>query len=59
MVIALTQRTLRSEGITPSIEVQLLTKLSAAIRRALSVERNSVEVMREISRTIADFTRSH
>jgi len=59
MVIALTQRTLRSEGITPNIEVQLLTKLSAAIRRALSVERNSVEVMREISRTIADFTRSH
>jgi DNA-binding response OmpR family regulator len=59
MVIALTQRTLRTQGSTPGIEVQLLTKLSAAIRRALSVERNSVDVMREISRTIADFTRSH
>lgn len=59
MVIALTQRTLRSQGTAPNVEVQLLTKLSAAIRRALSVERNSVDVMREISRTIADFTRSH
>ena len=58
MVIALTQRTLRSQG-GGGVEVQLLTKLSAAIRRALSVERNSIDVMREISRTIADFTRSH
>jgi DNA-binding response OmpR family regulator len=58
MVIALTQRTLRTQGAT-GIEIQLLTKLSAAIRRALSVERNSLEIMREISRTIADFTRSH
>jgi len=59
MVIALTQRVLRAPvGSTP-IEVQLLTKLSTAIRRALSVERHSVEVMKEISRTIADYTRSH
>lgn len=59
MVIAMTQRILRSQGDASMIEVQLLVKLSAAIKRALSVERHSVDVMREISATIANFTKSH
>jgi len=59
MLIALTQRVLRSQDGASSVEIQLLVKLAAAVRRALSVERHSVEVMKEISRTIADFTRSH
>ena len=59
MVIALTQRVLRARGPAAMVEVQLLVKLSAAIRRALSVERHSIDVMREITKTIANFTRTH
>ena len=56
MLIALTQRVLRGQGTRPSVEVQILVKLASAIRRALSVERHSVDVMREITQTIANFT---
>lgn len=59
MLIALTQRLLRAQDTVSSIEVQLLVKLAAAIRRALSVERHSVDVMREITQTIANFTKTH
>ncbi|HEY1719950.1 MAG TPA: response regulator [Magnetospirillaceae bacterium] len=59
MVIAMTQRILRAQNPASSIEVQLMVKLAAAIKRALSVERHSVDVMREITSMITNFTKSH
>ena len=59
MVIALTQRVLRAQGPAAIGRGTILVKLSAAIRRALSVERHSIDVMREITKTIANFTRTH
>jgi CheY-like chemotaxis protein len=59
MLIALAQRVLRAQEGVSTVEIQLLVKLSAAIRRALSVERHSVDVMREISQTIANFTKTN
>jgi DNA-binding response OmpR family regulator len=59
MLIALTQRVLRAQDVVSMVELQLLVKLSAAIRRALSVERHSVDVMREITQTIANFTKTN
>ncbi len=58
MLIALTQR-VRAHDPVSTVEVQLLVKLASAIRRALSVERHSVDVMREITQTIANFTKNH
>ncbi len=59
MLIALTQRILQAEPGMATVEVQLLDRLGSAIRRALSVERNSIEVMKDIAETIASFTRKH
>lgn len=59
MLIALAQRVLRSPTGNARLEVELLGKLATAIRRALSVERHSVDVMREIADAIATFTQRH
>lgn len=59
MLIALVQRVLRSPSGNAQMEVQLLGKLATAIRRALSVERHSVDVMKEIADTIKSYTRRH
>lgn len=56
MTLALTQRINRASPGQAKIEVQLIGKLAAAIIRALSVEHNSVDVMRNIADTIANFT---
>ena len=56
MTLALTQRIHRSSPGQAKTEVQLVGKLAAAITRALSVERDSVGVMRDIADTIANFT---
>jgi DNA-binding response OmpR family regulator len=59
MEIALVKRILNgSRGLDPR-EIRLLVKLAAAIRRALSVERDSVDVMKEIAETIANYTQKH
>jgi len=59
MLVAVSQRILRAPGGRAVLEVQLLTKLAAAIRRALLVERNSVMVMQEIAQTVANYTSRH
>ena len=56
MLLAITQRVLKAPTGRAAVEVQLLAKLSSAIRRALLVERNSVDVMQEIASTVASFT---
>jgi len=56
MLLAITQRILKVPTGRATIEVLLLAKLSAAIRRALLVERNSIEVMQEIAATVANYT---
>lgn len=56
MLVAISQRILRAPSGRALVEVQLLAKLAAAIRRALLVERNSVMVMQEITSTIARYT---
>jgi len=56
MLLAITQRILKSPAGRAAVEVQLLSKLANAIRRALLVERNSVEVMQEIATTVANYT---
>jgi DNA-binding response OmpR family regulator len=59
MLVAISQRILRAPSGRAAVEVQLLSKLASAIRRALLVERNSVSVMQEITSTIAQFTARH
>jgi hypothetical protein len=59
MLVAISQRVLRAPSGRAQVEVQLLAKLAAAIRRALLVERNSVMVMQEITSTIAKYTSQH
>jgi len=56
MTVALTQRIGRGTPGQAKIEVQLVGKLASAIMRALSVERESVGVMRDIADTIASYT---
>jgi CheY-like chemotaxis protein len=56
MTLALTQRINRGNPGQAKIEVQLVGKLATAIMRALSVERESVGVMRDIADTIASYT---
>jgi CheY-like chemotaxis protein len=57
MLVALAQRVRHAPPMVRITEVDLLIKLSEAIHRALSVERDSVDVMNEIAATIAAFTR--
>jgi DNA-binding response OmpR family regulator len=59
MLIAITQRILRKPHGRALVEIQLLGKLAIAIRRAVSVERDSVRVMQEIATTIATYTRQN
>jgi DNA-binding response OmpR family regulator len=59
MMIAISQRIVNKPMGRATIEVQLLEKLAVAIRRAVSVERNSVRVMQEIAATIAKFSRTN
>lgn len=56
MMNALGQRVLRSTPFERVIEVELLSKLAVAIRRALSVDRDAVDIMQEIASTIGSFT---
>jgi DNA-binding response OmpR family regulator len=56
MLVAISQRILRAPTGRAALEVQLLSKLAAAIRRALLVERNSVEVMEEIASAVGAYT---
>jgi DNA-binding response OmpR family regulator len=57
MMVALAQRIFHRPIGSAMIEVRLLEKLAVAIRRSVSVERNSLGVMQEIATTIARFTR--
>jgi len=59
MLIAISQRILRAPTGRATLEVQLLIKLAAAIRRALLVERHSISVMQEIAETVASYTARH
>lgn len=56
MLVAISQRILNAPTGKAIVEVQLLTKLAAAIRRALLVERNSIQVMQEIAATVERYT---
>jgi DNA-binding response OmpR family regulator len=57
MLIAISQRVSRKPVGKALVEVQLLDKLALAIRRALSTERQSVNVMQEITSIVANYTR--
>jgi len=57
MLIAVSQRIGKKPMGRALVEVQLLDKLALAIRRALSTERQSVNVMQEISSIVANYTR--
>lgn len=59
MLVALIHRILQYPAGHAKIEITLLGKLAAAIRRALSVEQTSIDVMKEIADTIAGFTLKH
>jgi DNA-binding response OmpR family regulator len=59
MEIALVKRLLNGSRHLADREVQLLVKLAKAIRRALSVERDSVVAMKEIADTIGAYTLKH
>ena len=56
-LIPIAQRILDAPSGRAAIEVQLLSQLATAVRRALSVEPNSSPAMREIASTVSDFAR--
>jgi len=59
MLVAISQRILNAPTGRAALEVQLLLKLAAAIRRALLVERDAVSVMQQIALAVANYTARH
>jgi len=56
MLIAIVHRLFRKPISRAAVDVQLLEKLSMAIHRALTVERQSVGVMQEIASAVSEYT---
>ncbi len=59
MIQALVVRIRSGRLETVGTEVQLISKLSLVIRRALTVERNAVELMEQIVDTVAGYSKTH
>jgi CheY-like chemotaxis protein len=59
MLLAVVMRAAQQAPGQATTEVQLLSKLAQAIRRALTVERNSVSLMQEIVEAVSGFADRH